>query len=709
MINPHLTSAELFWRAANYLTVGMLYLKGNPLLREELRTEHCKGTILGHWGACPAINAVYAHVSDLSRRTDQRIRLVVGSGHAGPAILACLYLEGSLERFYPQFSRNLAGLTKLFDSFGSTDGFSTEITADYPGAIYSGGELGAALAVSQGYAMRNPESFCVCVIGDGELETSVTQAAWQGFRFLSDGVDGRVLPVINANGYKMGSRSLQALQSRREQVRLLKGYGLFPIFVGGDHAEIAAAFDLAFTELTKPKRSRQPVIVLDTPKGWTGPSSFGSCPFAGTVNAHKPILKRPAFDVRELKMIEAWLLSYRPAELFDCDGTPRLEISECLLPKGGVLGMAHQFCRREWSAPPVQVLSYAQPIEAVTKILASRIQAGDDLMVFSPDELGSNRLNEVLGCTDLKYGGASAAGFSGCGQVLEILNEHLCYAWSQGFSAAGHHPVLVSFEAFAPVLDSMLSQHLKFLKRCAQTLWRTPAPALNVILTSLGWYNTPTHHNPGCVDNLLGRKLQHVRLYMPVTASAAALFLNEMLDSVNRINLMVLNKHHSAKLSSIAAAIDGQAGRSWRVLATDGTDPAQISLIAIGDCMAEESLFAKEIINERCPRFSVQVIAVERLNCLEVPEDPERTALLSAIRNSSCRVFVYNGYPTTIHGLLWEMGLSADTIVLGFHDEDHTPSGVSRLVANQVSRFHIAEEAARLCGGLAPLEERESV
>lgn len=696
MLAPRLGSVEMFWRAANYLTVGMLYLSGNPLLREELHLRHFKHTIRGHWGACPAISAIYAHVSDLSRRTGRRMRLVVGTGHAGPAILASLYLEGTLERIYPRFTRDLAGLTTLFSSFASADGFSTEITPDYPGAIYSGGELGAALAFSQGYALRTPETFCVCLIGDGELETSVTQAAWQGFRFLSGGTDGRVLPVLNANGYKMGSHSLHALQSHQEHVRLLEGYGLLPIFVGVNHRDIAAGFDAAYMELAGPGPARQPVIVLETPKGWSGPSSFGSRPFAGTANSHKPILKYPAVDERELKMIESWLLSYRPSELFDGGGAPRPEISDCLPPGDNVLGMSHQICHTQTSPGPEPILDCTQPIEAVSQNLAARMRAGDDFLVFSPDELGSNRLSELLRVTTLKYGNADGPVYSSRGQVLEILNEHLCYAWLQGFSAAGHHAVFVSYEAFAPVLDSMLAQYLKFLKRCAQAPWRPDTPAVNIVLTSLGWHNTPTHHNPGCVDNFIGRRLRHVKLYLPVTASAAALFLSEMLESVNRVNIMVLSKHHLAKLSSIAAGIDGQGRTSWRLLATDGTGHATISLIAAGDCMAEETLFAKEIINERCPHVPVQVIAVERLNCLEDPEDPDRELLLSTIRGSSCRVFAYNGYPTTIQGVLWDLGLSANTTVLGYRDEDHTPSGVGRFIANRVSRFDIAEEALRL-------------
>lgn len=700
MLAPNVTSIEMFWRAANYLTVGMLYLEGNPLLREELNFKHFKKKIHGHWGACPAINAIYAHVSDLSRRTGRRMRLVVGSGHAGPAILSSLYLEGTLENVYPQFTRDLTGLTTLFRSFGSENGFSTEITPEYPGAIYAGGELGAALAFSQGYVLRNLETFCVCVIGDGELETSVTQASWQGFRFLSGDRDGRVLPIINANGYKMGSHSLHSLQSRDEHERLFEGYGLRPIFVGPNHRDIAVGFDAAYSILAAPGSTCQPVIVLETPKGWSGPSSFGDRLFAGTANSHKPILKNPSLDHRELNMIEAWLRSYRPVELFDVFGVPHPEISDCLPLRENVLGMSHQICHTQVTISPEPIRDCTQPIEAVSKNLIARMRAGNDFLIFSPDELGSNKLGELLQVTTLKYGDAENPVRSSGGQVLEILNEHLCYAWSQGFSAAGHCSVFISFEAFAPMLDSMVAQYLKFLKRCAMAPWRPVTPAINIILTSLGWHNTPTHHNPGCVDNFIGRQLQHVKIFMPITASAASLFLSEMLDSVNRVNIMVLSKHHLSKLSSIAADIDGRGQTKWRQLTTDGPGNTALSLIAIGDCIAEEALFAKDIINERCPHVPVQVIAIERLNFLEDPEDPDRKSLLTAIRDSSGRVFAYNGYPTTIQGVLWDMGLSVNTTVLGYRDEDGTPSGVSRFIINRVSRFDIAEEAMRLLSGV---------
>lgn len=700
MLSGRLSSIEMFWRAANYLTVGMLYLRSNPLLREELACRHFKRTIHGHWGACPAISAIWAHVSDLSRRRGRRMRLIVGAGHAGPAFLACLYLEGTLEQFYPRFTRDVPGLTSLFNSFASEDGFSTEITPDYPGAIYCGGELGSALAFSQGYVLRSPEKFCVCVIGDGEMETSITQGTWQGFRFLSGQSDGRVLPIINANGYKMGSRSIFAMRSPQERVRFLEGHGLLPICVGANHDEIAAALDHAYAELDVPTPSRQPVIVLETPKGWTGPERFGNTPFAGSVSSHKPILKNPAIDQDELKMIHKWLLSYRPDELFDTSGAPNAEIGACLPPEDRVLGLTHEVVCRPSAGGPAPICEDTQPIKVLTGRLIGKMRNDADFLVLSPDELSSNRLAELLEFTQLKYGVAYDPGYSGLGQVIEILNEHLCYAWAQGFSAAGHRAVFVCYEAFAPVLDSMLAQHLKFLRGCAHAQWRPEMPGVNIILTSLGWHNTPTHHNPGCIDSFIGRRLPNMSVYMPVTGAAVSRFVDEMFESVNRVNVMVMSKHHMPQLSALSADIDAQAQTSWRYLAHDGTRAAAISLIAAGDCMAEEVLSAKDLINKWCPGVSVQVIAVERLNCLEDSEDPARASLISTLLDSAVRVFAYNGYPTTIQGVLWDTGLNTNTTVLGYRDEDCTPTGMTRFIANRVSRFDIAKEALRLAHAL---------
>jgi len=696
LLATNLNSIELFWRAANYISAGMLYLKGNPLLRSELIFQHFKNPILGHWGTCPGINAIYAHVSDLSRRSGQRMRLIIGSGHAAPAILSSLYLEGSLEKINSKFSRDLNGLTNLFTSFASNEGFNTEITPQYPGMIFSGGELGAALAFSQGYALNNPHSFSICVIGDGELETSITQASWQGFKFLSSINDGKVLPIINANGYKMGSKSLYALLSYKEKECLFRGYGLFPIFVTADHQQIAETFNLAYLQLTKSESELNPVIILESPKGWTAPDKFGNRLFAGSMYSHKPILKNPSSDMHELEMIKMWLMSYKPEELFDAKGSPLQEIINCLPDEKNLLGSGHEIAPNLTKKILNDDIKSINPIEAIANNLIERIKNSKNFVVFSPDELSSNKFDKILDVTHLKFGKINDSIYCPTGQVIEILNEHLCYAWAHGYSMAGNQAVIIQYEAFAPILDSMMAQHLKFLIGSENIKWRMRSPSINIILTSLGWNNCPTHHNPSFVDNLIARNLKHVRIYLPVTSASALYFFNKMVESYNLINIMILSKNELKQISSNLDKIDKNICDSWRELKSDSIGSPKITLIGIGDCMVEEALYAKEIINSYCPDYFVRVIAIEDLNFFEESKNSELQSLRIKIADSSCCIWAYNGYPKTIKGLLWDLEITTNNKVLGYKDYDFTNGGIDRFYKNAASRFHIANEAVKL-------------
>ncbi|MBU1013570.1 MAG: hypothetical protein KKG99_11230 [Bacteroidetes bacterium] len=695
LLEPNLKSIQLFWRAANYLSVGMLYLKNNPLLREELSLHHFKQGILGHWGACPGVNAIYAHASDLSRRSGQQIRLIVGSGHAGPAILSNLFLEGSLEKVYPEYKRNIEGMANLFNAFASNNGFNTEITPHYPGMLYSGGELGAALAFSQGYALNNPKSFSVCIIGDGELETSIAHASWQGFKFLSSN-DGKILPVINANGYKMGSKSLYSLKSRIEHEQLFNSYGLIPMFIGDNHQQIAEAFNLAYLNLISSKTLLQPIIILESPKGWTAPEKFGTRLFEGSCNSHKPILKNPSKDTCELEMVKNWLLSYVPNELFDDDGSPFEEVTQCLPSSKNLFGFNHKANKGHKTLLKETIYNTESPIDTIIKDLINRMKESKDIIVFSPDELASNKFDKILEITKLKYCNLNDLVYSTHGNVIEILNEHLCYAWSQGFSMAGNHAVLISYEAFAPIFESLTAQHLKFLKILKKLKWQPSYPSVNIILTSLGWNNSSTHHNPGFVDNFIGRNQSHVKIYMPVTAKAAAIFFNEMMESYNQINIMVINKNKLEKISSLSNFIKEDSCKSWRVLQSDMLGDLKITIIAIGDIMAEESLCAKDILNSYYPEIFVRVVVIEDLSLLENSTHLEIEKFKSIITDSSGCVWAYNGYPKTIKGLLWDIGIIANTKVLGYLDYDQTNAGFERLSINAVSRYDIANEAIRL-------------
>lgn len=673
----------------------MLYLKENVLLRKKLEFSHFKDKILGHWGACPGVNAIFAHVSDLARRTNREIRLIVGTGHAGPSILSCTYLDGTLGDNYSNMPYGEQGICQLFTAYASNTGFSTEIQPNYPGTLYVGGELGAALAFSQGYAMKNPNSFTVCVLGDGELETSITQASWQGFGFLSSKYDGKVLPVINSNGYKMGSKSLFALMSRDEKGLLLRGHGMSPIFVGTNHVEIAVAFDTAYSQMEYDAQYH-PVIVLENPKGWTAPSNFNDIPFENSRNAHKPILKNPSKKEKELRMVEDWLLSYRPIELFDSSGNPNPIVTECLPPVNIRLGNAH-LAKKTNDIP----LRYAPKIANNNMVLAlseclCELVSSHRFLILSPDEIDSNRFGQLASVFHLKNGNLTNCSYDAQSPLIEILNEHLCFAWAQGFARNNGIPVIISYEAFAPIFFSLSEQYLKSLNALDRVGWQSANPSINIILTSLGWYNTPTHHNPSFVDSLIGRKHPHVKIYMPIFAETAISMLNEMVNSKNRLNIIVLNKHTLPALESGRCCFCDKTRKAWTEISATSSEKVDITLVSIGDCMAEQALLAYGLIHIHTHNYSVRIIAIEDLSLLDSNWHPDLEGFKNKLRNSFCSLWLYNGFPKTIKSCLWDLGIINTVSVLGYMDMDQSSAGDERFAINRTDAKSIADEALKL-------------
>lgn len=687
-----LAGIERFWQAANYLTLAMLYLRANPLSPQTLTPADLKPVILGHWGVCPALNAVYAHTCDLIRRRGRPISLVVGPGHAGPALLACMFLDGTLEAHNPAFARNAEGLQYLIASYGSSSGFPTEITAAYPGVEYVGGELGPALAFAQGTVMGSPRRLVVCVIGDGELETSIAQASFQGFDLLSPTADGAVLPVINANGYRMGSQSLWAARGIGSLGRFLIAHGLTPIVVGPDHTRIARAFDAAYASITDRQRRRWPIIILQTPKGWTAPPSFGAAPFAGTHHAHKPLLRRPAHDPEELDHVRTWLLSYDPTTLFDPAGRPQPKVTACLPPPP----LQPSAVRAPQTASPPRPPATGDPpsaFAAVRQAVQAAVANDPEVFVLSPDELSSNRFTAPIMSTRRTPADPNGNGGAPDSKIIEILNEHLCFAWSCGLAAAGQHPILVSYEAFAPIFASQADQLLKVLEHHRTGRRTTPWPSVNVILTSLGWWNTPTHHNPGWVDSLLARTVASVRIYMPVLAHTAHRHIQDMLASTGRLNVLVISKSPLERLAALNPHPPHKPrSRTWAELANDHDAPGRITLVALGDVMAEQALHAKDIINARSSR-PVTVAAIEDLSVLHAPNHPDWQSLRPLLTGGRTNLWITNGRPHTIRGFLHALHLDAD--VLGYLDQDHGNPGPDRLHANGVSPTAIAERVLR--------------
>ncbi|MDR0460807.1 MAG: hypothetical protein LBH62_05170 [Nitrososphaerota archaeon] len=656
--------------------------------------------MLGHWGTCPGVNTVYAHVSDLIRRTNRPIKLVVGSGHAGSAFLSCTYLDGSLGHYYPSLQYGTDGIKALFKAYATKSGFSTEIQSNFPGALYVGGELGGALAFAQGYSLQNAQSFMVCLIGDGELETSIAQATWQGFSFLSKEHDGKVLPVINANGFKMGSKSLFALMSRTEKEGYLRGHGLMPYFVGTDHHEIAGAFSSAYTQLVSHSCCSQPVIVLETPKGWTAPKNFKDVSFEGSYLAHKPILKNPSSNIDELRMMEEWLSSYNPNELFDKAGNPKQKVTRCLPVESLRLGYTHNRTVKE-TRQLLHSSKYAgvSKVEGIAEYLC-KISNIQDIAIFSPDELDSNRFSKLIRYHCLKYGDRNDDVYSSRSPIIEVLNEHLCFAWAQGYSKTGKSPIIISYEAFATIFASMAEQFLKQQTVIGALEWQPNCPSLNIILTSLGWFNTPTHHSPSFVDGFIGRSLSNINVYMPIFVESSIKIVQKMLNSSNQLNIMVLNKQQFSNLDNVFC-VSEERNKAWTCLYRDNPDSADTILVTIGDSMAEQALIAKDIIHNTNPRFAVTILAIEDLSLLESSGHADFESFKQILNNASGTIWIYNGYPKTIKSCLWDLGFIKDVVVLGYLDKDQTLSGEDRFTANNISPICIAQEALRTSNKLS--------
>jgi xylulose-5-phosphate/fructose-6-phosphate phosphoketolase len=717
--SPDHSSVRAFWTAANYITLALLYLRDNVLLHTPLYSYHFKDTILGHWGACPGINAVYAALSDNVRRSDHPVRLVIGTGHAGPAALACAFLDGTLEEIYPEYCRNEQGLAQLCRRFGASHGFDTEIAPEYPGALYAGGELGGALAVAQGCAFQAPGTVTVCLVGDGELETALTQAAWQGFRFLSKHQDGAVLPIVNANGWRMGGRPVSASMSNEELRCFFRAHRLAPLFVQADIGELIGALDEAMEMLCRYQQSGHiktapwPVVVFRSPKGWTAPAELGGVPFVGTHRSHKPLLRNPKDDPEQFAEIESWLQQYKPSELFDGDGRPRETVIACL-PKRNkrlsrLLSVKELSTKSSFTLPQMQgkglirieegSFDASNSVAALESALAvwGAESSFDDLMVFSPDELSSNRFGAIVRPLGLRSSTSQATVeefTTPPGRIIEILNEQMCFAWQYGYAQTGRRSVFITYEAFAPLVDSMVAQALKFLHRCRNLEWRKPSVGINIILTSLGWYNSPTHHNPGFIETLVGRGLPHVRLFTPATPGEAVTALRDMLSSVNRLNVLVVGKHPLPLLKAQAGHVHDTSLRPWRILKNDDAEKG-VALVGVGDCMVEECLGAAKILEENREPVPASVITLNELSLLDRPDDPECQNFWSSLAQYRAVVWAYMGYPRALAGLLWQQRQPPSTI-LGFRDQTRSCDAAGRFEENGASRRQISEAAHKL-------------
>jgi len=721
---------DAWWRAANYLSVGQIYLLDNPLLREPLRPEHVKPRLLGHWGTTPGLNFVYVHLNRAIVARDLDAIFVAGPGHGGPAVVANAYLEGTYSELYPTVSRDAEGMRRLFRQFSFPGGIPSHAAPETPGSIHEGGELGYSLAHAYGAAFDNPDLLVCCVVGDGEAETGPLAASWHSNKFLNPARDGAVLPVLHLNGYKIANPTVLARIPEDELRRLFEGLGHRPWFVSGDepeamHQAMAAALDGALDEIAGIQRRARaggpatrpmwPMIVLRTPKGWTGPREVDGRPVEGTFRAHQVPLSAPRESPPHLQQLEAWLRSYRPEELFDERGGLVGELRD-LAPAGRRRMSANPHANggellRELRLPDFR--DYAVPVErpATTSSEATRVLGGllrdvvranpDSFRVFGPDETASNRLGDVLSATNRAWMAEAVPGddhLAPDGRVLEVLSEHLCQGWLEGYVLTGRHGLFNCYEAFIHIVDSMFNQHAKWLKVTRGIPWRRPLPSLNYLLSSHVWrqdHNGFSHQDPGFIDHVVNKKAEVIRVYLPPDANCLLSVADHCLRSRHYVNVIVAGKQPGLDyLSMDDAIVHCTRGLGiWEWASSDDGEEPDVVLACAGDVPTLETLAAADLLRQHLPDVRVRVVNVVDLMKLQPREehphglsDAEFDALFTTSRPV---IFAYHGYPWLIHRLTYRRANHHNLHVRGYKEEGTTTTPFDMVMLNDLDRFHL--------------------
>ncbi len=728
-----------YWRAANYLSVGQIYLMRNPLLRERLAPEDVKPRLLGHWGTTPGLNMLYAHLSRVIAERNREIIYITGPGHGGPGLVANSWLEGTYSQTYPRVSQDEVGMGRLFKQFSFPGGVPSHVAPETPGSIHEGGELGYSLSHAYGAALDNPDLVVACVIGDGEAETGPLATSWHANKFLDPVGDGAVLPILHLNGYKIANPTVLARIGEDELNDLLRGYGYRPYLVSGDdpaavHQLLAATLDRVFDEIAEiqaaardgsaTERPRWPMIVFRTPKGWTGPKEVDGLPVEGTWRAHQVPLSAARDDSAHLAALEEWMRSYRPEELFDADGAPRPEIVGWL-PSGDMRMSANPHTNggrgsRDLELPDFrEYAAKAGETAEATRILGTWLR---DVMVANreyrnfrlvgPDETESNRLGAVLEVTGKAWHADVAPvdiNLAPDGRVMEMLSEHTCQGWLEGYLLTGRHGLFSCYEAFVHIVDSMFNQHAKWLKVTRHLAWRRPIPSLNYLLTSHVWrqdHNGFSHQDPGFIDHVINKKAEVVRVYLPPDANTLLSVADHCLRSRNYVNVIVAGKQPAATwLDMDAAARHCARGLGiWDWASNDDGDP-DVVLACAGDIPTLEVLAATSILRAELPDLRVRVINVVDLMRLqentEHPHglpDPEFDALFTTDRPV---VFAYHGYPWMIHRLTYRRTNHSNIHVRGYKEEGTTTTPFDMLVLNDMDRFHLVLDVIDRVPGLA--------
>ena len=725
-----------WWRAANYLSAGQIFLLDNPLLEEPLTPEQIKPRRLGHWGTTPGLNLLYAHMNRVIRKFDLNAIFVTGPGHGGPALVASTWLEGSYSEHYPDVSRDKTGMKRLFRQFSFPGGVPSHCAPETPGSINEGGELGYSLAHAFGAVFDNPELLALCVVGDGEAETGPLATAWHSNKFLNPASDGAVLPVLHLNGYKIANPTVLARIDDHSLQQLFTGYGYQPSIVAGEdpvsvHQGLAAAMDKAIEQIhsiqknaREGKRTGQicwPMIILRTPKGWTGPKEVDGLKVEGFWRAHQvpiPNVTTP----EHMRILEAWMRSYHPEELFDAQGHLRPEIA-ALAPEGERRMGANPHANGGLLLKPLHLPDYKDyavslPIPGATLAEATR-HLGEylrDVMklnldaanfrVMGPDETASNRLSALFEVTNRAW---MAKTFdyddhlAPDGRVMEILSEHTCQGWLEGYLLTGRHGLLSCYEAFIHIVDSMFNQHAKWLKVCNEIPWRAPIASLNILLTSHVWrqdHNGFSHQDPGFIDHVVNKKADIVRVYLPPDANCLLYVAHKCLNSRNLVNVIVAGKQPEPQWLDMEAAIKHcSAGIGiWEWASNDQNKKADIVMACCGDVPTIETLAAVDLLRDIAPELSIRVINVVDLMTLqpqeEHPHGLHENEFDALFGTDTPVIFAFHGYPWLIHRLTYRRCIHDNLHVRGYKEEGTTTTPFDMVVLNELDRFHLVMDVA---------------
>jgi len=748
-----LAAVDAFWRAANYLSVGQIYLLDNPLLREPLTADHIKPRLLGHWGTTPGLNLLYAHLSRIIGARDKTLMYVIGPGHGGPGLVACSWLEGTYSETYPGIGRDALGMSRLFRQFSFPGGVPSHVAPETPGSIHEGGELGYSMSHAFGAAFDNPNLLVACIIGDGEAETGPLATSWHSPMFLDPARDGAVLPILHLNGYKIANPTVLARLPHEQLDALLRGYGYAPHLVAGDepeavHQQLAATLDQVVDEIDAiqsvaraegadaAKGLHWPMIVLRTPKGWTGPVEVGGLPVEGLWRAHQVPLAAPKSDPEQLAQLDEWLRSYRPDELFDADGAPRPEVVGWL-PQGERRMSASPHANggrllRPLELPDMRVhaVEVDKPGQAraeATRVLGHYLRDVFELnepyanfRLFGPDETASNRLDAVYEVTPKVWAGEilpTDEHLASDGRVMEILSEHTCQGWLEGYLLTGRHGLFSCYEAFVHIVDSMFNQHAKWLKVSRHLPWRMPIASLNYLLTSHVWrqdHNGFSHQDPGFIDHVVNKKAEVIRVYLPPDANTLLSCADHCLRSRDYVNVIVAGKQPAPQWLSIedAMAHCARGVGVWEWASSDGAggeggdgggDP-DVVLACAGDVPTVETLAAADLLRQHLPEVSVRVVNVVDLMRLQQPSehphglpDAEFDALFTPDRPV---IFAYHGYPWLIHRLTYRRTNHDNFHVRGYKEEGTTTTPFDMVVRNDIDRYHLVMDVIDRVPGL---------